>query len=158
MLRWSVPSPHGVVLQRELSEPRRGSDRTHGLPSLGQVSLDQFELRDRCIRGGGVRNYVFCLHPCWRSVYRPAVGGHFAHINKFSSSCLSLTSYHHVIKRTDYRLKEPRRHRMKMQTLEVGHMNAAKKQSCGPLRRGPIRRGAIRIGPNGSGSSWDGNQ
>ena len=40
---------------------------------------------------------------------------------------------------------------MKMQTLEVGHMNAAKKQSSGPLRRGPIRSGAIRIGPNGSG-------
>ena len=40
---------------------------------------------------------------------------------------------------------------MEMRTLEVGHMNAAKKQSSGPLRRGPIRSGAIRIGPNGSG-------
>ena len=97
-----------------------------------------------------------------RSIVKGIVGSAVAELfTSVVAECvfrLSLTSYHHVIKRTDYRRKEPRRHRMKMQTLEVGHMNAAKKQSSGPLRRGPIRRGAIRIGPNGSGSSWDGNQ
>ena len=45
---------------------------------------------------------------------------------------------------------------LKTQTNEVGHMNAAKKQSNGPLRSrplrgGPVRRGTMR-GPIGSGT------
>ena len=40
---------------------------------------------------------------------------------------------------------------MKMQTLEVGHMNAAKNKAVVHFAEVQIRSGASRIGPNGSG-------
>ena len=36
--------------------------------------------------------------------------------------------------------------------LEVGHMNAAKEQSNGPLRSHPLRSGPVRSGPVRSGT------
>ena len=50
-----------------------------------------------CIRGGGAYGV---LHPRGRSAYGHTVGGHVAHSNKVSSSCLSSTSYHHIV--TDF--------------------------------------------------------
>ena len=50
---------------------------------------------------------------------------------------------------------EPKMHSegaTKKQTLEVGHMNAAKKQSNGPLRSRPLRSGPVRSGPVRSGT------
>ena len=41
---------------------------------------------------------------------------------------------------------------IKKQTLEVGHMNAAKEQSNGPLRSRPLRSGPVRSGPVRSGT------
>ena len=41
---------------------------------------------------------------------------------------------------------------LKKQTLEVGHMHAAKKQSNGPLRSRPLRSGPVRSGPVRSGT------
>ena len=41
---------------------------------------------------------------------------------------------------------------MQKQTLEVGHMNAAKEQSNGPLRSRPLRSGPVRSGPVRSGT------
>ena len=44
---------------------------------------------------------------------------------------------------------------IKTQTFEVGHMNAAKKQSNGPLRGRPLRSGPVRSGPVRSGTVRD---
>ena len=41
---------------------------------------------------------------------------------------------------------------IKKQTFEVGHMNAAKKQSNGTLRSRPLRSGPVRSGPVRSGT------
>ena len=41
---------------------------------------------------------------------------------------------------------------VKKQTNEVGHMNAAKEQSNGPLRSRPLRSGPVRSGPVRSGT------
>ena len=45
---------------------------------------------------------------------------------------------------------------IKKQTLEVGHMNAAKEQSNGPLRSRPLRSGPLRSGPVRSGPARSG--
>ena len=50
---------------------------------------------------------------------------------------------------------EPQKHTegaLQKQTLEVGHMNAAKEQSNGPLRSRPLRSGPVRSGPVRSGT------
>ena len=50
---------------------------------------------------------------------------------------------------------EPQKHAegaVQKQTLEVGHMNAAKEQSNGPLRSHPLRSGPVRSGPVRSGT------
>ena len=50
---------------------------------------------------------------------------------------------------------EPQKHAygaVQKHTLEVGHMNAAKEESNGPLRSRPLRSGPVRSGPVRSGT------
>ena len=69
-----VPSTHVVVVRRQVSEPRREDDRTHGLPSL---ELDWRSQKEKCIRDRSV-----CIHGGGVCNYRPPIGGaHYAHKN-----------------------------------------------------------------------------